>query len=72
MQVELAFTSGDDEVLLFSLANDPATAFVIQYAALKGKNMRPSAVCIPMKEQYASKARHILEEVDCPPEKRHG
>ena len=51
---------------------DSATALMIQYVALKEKTLRLGAVCDPINERYASKARHILEEVDCPPEKRHG
>lgn len=45
---------------------------MIQYAAFKGKTLRLCAVDSPMKEWHASHARHIFEEVDCPPEKRHG
>ena len=57
---------------LFSLAVDSATALTIQYVAFKGKTLRLGAVCNPIKERYASEARHILEEVDCSPEKRYG
>ena len=56
----------------FSLAVDSATALMIQYVAFKEKTLRLGAVCNPIKERYASEARHILEEIDCSPEKRYG
>ena len=55
---------------LNSLALDSAAILMIQCVAFKGKTLRLGAVCNPIKERYASEARHILEEVDCPPEKR--
>ena len=41
---------------IFFTTVDSTAACVMQYAAFKGKKLRPGAVCVSMNEQYASKA----------------
>jgi len=68
--VELRYVADPRHV--WRAALDSAAILMIQYVAFKGKTLRLGAVCNPIKERYASEARHILEEVDCSPEKRYG